>query len=79
MNLLKDLFAAIKESPSGTIMTILLGGACCVYNDFKTYMEQEREEMRMERTEQRAINQQFVEALNSINNRLELIERSLQK
>lgn len=79
MNNLKELFTAIKDSPSGVIMTMLMAGACYVYSDFKDFLEYEREQMTIERTEQRTINAQFVDSLNKINTRLELIEKQISK
>lgn len=86
---LKELYMALKDSPSAVIMTILLGGACLVYNDIKGYLAAEREqaklervelreELKEERNEQRKVNQEFIATLQNISARLSSIESELK-
>ncbi len=86
---LKELYSALKDSPSAVIMTILLGGACFVYNDIKGYLSAEKEqakveraelraELKEERNEQRRVNQEFIVTLQNISARLSSIESELK-
>lgn len=89
IEILKELYMALKESPSAVIMTVFLAGACFVYNDIKGYLSAEKEqakveraelraELKEERNEQRRVNQEFIATLQNISARLSSIESEIK-
>ena len=77
--MIKQLYDAVKENTTSLLMTILIGGACLVYNDFREYTNDAMMYQRQQIEKQLELNAQFVESLNKINTRLDMIERNIEK
>lgn len=77
--MIKDIYAALKENPSALLMTVLLAGASMVYSDFREYISETQAQQKLQFEKQQELNAKFVDALNDITCRLDLIERNLNK
>lgn len=70
IEVIKELFRMVKESPSSLIITLMSAGFVVVYADVRDYIS-------CQRREQVEMNQKFVDALNQIAQRLNKIETKL--
>lgn len=75
---LKEVYKMLKENTQSVIMTALMAGACVIYSDFKAYINDATIYQRAEAAKQHELNQEFLKSLNSINYRLEQIERNVE-
>lgn len=75
---LKEVYKMLKENTQSVIMTALMAGACVIYSDFKEYIHDATIYQRAEAEKQHELNQEFLKSLNSINYRLEQIERNVE-
>lgn len=77
MEYLREIYNMIKDNTQSVIMTALMVGACVIYGDFKEYIHEATVYDRQQSEKQQELNRQFIEALNNINNRLDVIERTI--